>query len=98
MKWWLLIITALLWILGGFILTFGLSITNETHKRRSIFDYASEVPILGDFSIFGFIFDLLFSLTIGLILKISPWWLAKTLIFLVACGFFYLGILVLLQL
>lgn len=98
MHWWWLILTALAWLLGAITLTFALGITKETHEKNSVFDYASGVPSLGSFSIPGLLFDLIFSFTIGLILKYSPWWLAKTLIILVACGFFYLGFLAMMQL
>lgn len=96
MAWVLLLLTAIAWFFGVVTLKFGLQINEQTHQGKNVFDYAP-TGIAGDFSIIGFIIDILFSLTIGVILKYSPWWIAKSLTIIVSCIFFLLGILALIK-
>lgn len=42
-------------------------------------------------SIIGFVFELIFSLIIGLIMKVLPWWMAKGVLVLIGVGFVVLG-------
>jgi putative Mn2+ efflux pump MntP len=84
----------IIWLIGVVILTSGLKIKKESHKNKRVSDYSPSLG-LGDFSIAGFIFDLIFSLSVGLIMKYSPWWFAKTLAIATGCGILYVGFLVL---
>jgi hypothetical protein len=94
MQWWQVAIAALIWFVGILILLYGLHLTKESQKENSAFDYSTHFPALGDFSIFGFLFDIISSLIFGLFMKYTPWWLSKSFLILFACLFFYLGILV----
>jgi hypothetical protein len=81
----------------------SLRINRVTHKEKSIFDYAPELGLGASGSSFVggimvYVVELLFALTIGVILKYSPWWLAKALTFLVSLLFFYWSVLSLLKL
>ena len=93
MAWVLILLTAIAWFFGVVTLKFGLQINEKTHQGKNVFDYTP--GLAGDLSIIGFIIGLLFNITIGVILKYSPWWIAKSLTIIVACIFFLLGILAL---
>lgn len=92
---WLLL-SLIAWSISYFLTKFSLSINEHTHNERSLFDYAPSFPF-SDLSIIGFLLEILFSFTIGVILKYSPWWLAKTLVLFIGTIFFGLGILALIQ-
>ena len=92
MIWFFVLLTLLAWLISLGLFNFALKIDKETHKDKSVFDYTTDFS-LSDWSIIGFVFDLIFSFTIGMILKYSPWWLAKTLVFIVSACFFILGVL-----
>lgn len=98
MEWWWLILTAMALYFSINIFRYGLQINKGTHEKKSIFDYAKNAPALSlSFSIFGFIIEIIFSLTFGVIMRYSPWWLAKILIFLIASVLFYLGVLAIMK-
>lgn len=92
MDWFFILLALLAWLLSFILFKFAFKIDKETHKDKSVLDYTASFS-LSDWSIIGFIFDIIFSLTIGVILKYSPWWLAKTLVFIVSACFFILGVL-----
>lgn len=92
MAWGFILLTAILWFCGVFILKVGLQINKKTHKDKDVSDYTI-TEVVGDSSIIGFIISILFSITVGAILKYSPYWVAKSLIIIVACISFILGIL-----
>ncbi|MDB5056040.1 MAG: hypothetical protein JWM44_4090 [Bacilli bacterium] len=98
MEWMWLVLTALAWFFGVSILLSGLRLTKESHNEKSLLDHSKNLPSLGDFSLFGFIFDIISSLIFGVFMKYSPWWLAKTFLILLACLFFYLGALAIMKL
>ncbi|KGK90960.1 hypothetical protein DP73_05780 [Desulfosporosinus sp. HMP52] len=87
-----ILLALLAWLLSFILFKFAFKIDKETHKDKSVLDYTTTFS-LSDWSIIGFIFDIIFSLTIGVILKYSPWWLAKTLVLIISVFFFILGVL-----
>jgi hypothetical protein len=93
MEWWRLVVTAILWLIGGGILLTGLGLTKENHEKKSLLDHSTAFPSLGNFSLFSFIFDIVSSFMYGVFMKYSPWWLCKTILILLACLFFYWGFL-----
>jgi hypothetical protein len=93
MNWWEIIISAvILWFIGGLILKYGLSITRLTYKKKNSEELMQYSSAVGDSSIFGMVSGLLFSFSLGLLTKFSPWWLIKFFVITFACLFFYLGI------
>jgi hypothetical protein len=98
MEWWWLVLTAILWLVGCGIMLKGLRLTKENHENKSLLEHSTHFPSLGNFSIFGFIFDMVSSFIYGVIMKYSPWWLAKTFLILLASLFFYWGVLALIKL
>jgi hypothetical protein len=98
MQWWWLVLAALAWLIGIIILLSGFRLTKESHKEKSLLEHSNSLPSLGDFSLFGFIFDIISSLIFGAFMKYSPWWLAKTFLILIACLFLYLGALAIMKL
>jgi hypothetical protein len=97
MQWWQVVIAALAWLFGIIILLYGLRLTKESQKEKSVLDYSNHFPSVGNFTFFGFLFDIIASLFFGLFMKYTPWWLAKSFLILLACLFFYLGALVIMQ-
>ncbi|SDN67437.1 hypothetical protein SAMN04487897_10439 [Paenibacillus sp. yr247] len=93
MEWWWLVVTAVLWLIGFGILLTGLRLTKENHEKKGVIEHSAAFPSFGNFSLLGFIFDIVSSLIYGVIMKYSPWWLAKTFLILLACLFFYWGFL-----
>lgn len=93
MEWWRLVITAILWLIALGILLTGLRLTKENHEKKGAIDHSASFPSIGNLSLLGFIFDIVSSLIYGVIMKYSPWWLAKTFLILLACLFFYWGVL-----
>jgi hypothetical protein len=98
MEWWWLVVTAILWLVGGSMLLTGLRLAKEDYEKKSLLDHSTNFPSFGNFSLFGFIFDIVSSLIYGVVMKYSPWWLAKTFVILLACLFFYWGVLALIKL
>jgi hypothetical protein len=97
MEWLWLVLTVILWLVGSGILFSGLRLTKENHEKKSLLEHSTHFPSLGNFSLFGFIFDIVSSFIYGAIMKYSPWWLAKTFLILLACLFFYWGVLAIIK-
>jgi hypothetical protein len=98
MEWWWLVVTAILWLIGFGILMTGLRLTKENHEKKSVLDHSMHFPALGNFSLFGFIFDIMSSFIYGVIMKYSPWWLVQAFLILLACLFFYWGVVAIIKL
>jgi len=89
--WFFILLTLLAWGISLFLFNFASKINKEIHHKKSVLDYTNFFAF-GDWTVIGFLFDILFGFTIGIILKFSPWWLAKTLVFIVGAVFFVLGL------
>lgn len=80
---WYLIIPITTCLIAFHLLIKAFRITKETHNKKTLLEYS---PILG-----VNIIEILFSLTLGLIIKTLPWWLAKIVIILIGVGLIVLG-------
>lgn len=98
MEWWWLVVTVILWLVGLGILLTGLRLTKENHEKKGVIEHSTAFPSVGNFSLLGFIFDIVTGLIYGVTMKYSPWWLAKTFLILLACLFFYWGVLAIFKL
>jgi hypothetical protein len=87
---WILLALFLWWV-GGYILWKTLPLTKADYQQRSVLDYSTYAPSIGDFSIIGIVIDLIVALVIGLFFKWFPWWVSKTFSILIAAAFLYLG-------
>ena len=100
---WVWIIPALIaGIIAYIIIRVGTKVNGDSHRKKGIQDYSPDFSGLAvDSSFLGCIVSffvlMFFSLTIGLVIKVLPWWMAKGLILLIGCGFIILGVLSLLK-
>jgi hypothetical protein len=99
--WWLVLSTMLVWIWGLSVFVQALKINKESHKKKRLLEYTPfgvlpaidfDLSIAGAIGFLGWmLLDFIISLLIGAFLKYSPWWLAKSFMFLYACGLFWFG-------
>lgn len=91
----------LCWVVAVIAIGFGFYTTKEVHKNRKVTDSIVLPRFLNISSdtFIGWIFgalisvigSILFGLFVGLFLKILPWWMVRSIHFVVGIGLFVLG-------